>query len=82
MCGAIIKPSEWKYHLICSHNVGESPQFHQFFIGVDTDIHAAQKKWYNLGSSNLHSVPCGTKINGGPEAKVIFNATFSKMKKF
>ncbi|WP_455623169.1 hypothetical protein [Parabacteroides sp.] len=82
LCGAIIKPSEWKYHLICSHNVGESPQFHQFFISVDLDINAAQEKWYNPDSSTLHSVPCGTKINGGPEAKVIFNATFSNRKKF
>lgn len=82
LCGAIIRPSEWKYHLICSHNVGESPRFHQFFIGVDTDIHAAQKKWYNPGSSISQSVPCGTKINGGPKAKIIFNATFSNRKKF
>lgn len=82
LCGAIIKPSEWKYHLTCSHNVGESLQFHQFFISVDTDIYAAQKKWYNSDSSILHNVSCGTKINGGPEAKIIFNATFSKKKKF
>ncbi len=82
LCGAIIKPSEWKYHLTCSHNVGESPQFHQFFISVDTDIHAAQKKWYSSGSSISYNVPCGTKINGGPKAKVIFNSVFSNRKKF
>lgn len=82
MCGAIINPSEWKYHLTCSHNVGESPQFHHFFISVNTDIEAVQKKWYNSGSSIPHNVSCGTKVNGGPEAKIIFNATFSNRKKF
>lgn len=82
LCGAIINPSEWKYHLTCSHNVGESPQFHQFFISVDTDIETVQKKWYNSGSSILHNVSCGTKVNGGPEAKIIFNATFSNRKNF
>lgn len=82
LCGAIIKPSEWKYHLICSHNVGESPKFHQFFIGIDSDIHAAQKKWYNPGSPILHNIPCGTKINGGPEARIVYNAIFSNKKKF
>lgn len=82
LCGTIIQPSEWKYHLICSHNVGESPLFHQFFIGVDTDVHAAQKKRYNSSSSISCRVLCGTKINGGPDAKVIFNAIFSNRKKF
>ena len=82
LCGNIIKSSEWIYHLTCSHNVGESPQFHQFFISIDTDIYAAQKKWYNSDSSISHNIPCGTKINGGPEAKVIFNSVFSNRKKF
>lgn len=82
LCGSIVKSSEWKYHLICSHNVGESPKFHQFFISVVLDINTAQEKWYNPDSSTLHNVPCGTKINGGPEAKIIFNATFSNRKKF
>lgn len=82
LCGTIIKSSEWKYHLICLHNVGESPKFHQFFIDVDANIHAAQKKWYNPDSSISHSVSCGTKINGGPKVKVIFNSVFSSRKKF
>lgn len=36
---------------------------------------------YNSSSSILHNVSCGTKVNGGPEAKIIFNATFSNRKK-
>lgn len=82
LCGVIIKPSEWKQHLICSHNVGESPKFNHFFISADADVHAAQRKWYNSCSPISHNVTCGTKINGGPKVKVIFNSVFSSRKKF
>ena len=43
---------------------------------------ASDIKWYNSGSSISQSIPCGTKINGGPKVKIIFNATFSNRKKF
>ena len=82
LCGAIIKLPKWKSHLRRYHKVGDSPEFKQFFIKPDADIYAAQKIWYNSGSSILHNVSCGTKVNGGPEAKIIFNATFSNRKKF
>lgn len=82
LCGAIIKLPKWKGHLKYCHKVDESPEFKEFFVKHNIDASTLQKKWYNPGFSNLHSVPCGTKINGGPEAKVIFNATFSNRKKF
>lgn len=82
LCDAVIKLPKWKKHLKYCHKVGESPDFKSFFINPNIDTHAAQRKWYNSGSSISNSATCGTKINGGPEAKVIFNATFSNRRKF
>lgn len=82
LCGAIIKLPTWRWHLKHCHKVGESPEFKQFFIKPNADINTVQKKWYNTGSSNSNSVICGTKINGEPKVKVIFNPVFSNRKKF
>lgn len=82
LCGAVIKLPQWRRHLKYCHKVGESSEFKHFFIKPNANIHTIQKKWYNSGPSIPHSVPCGTKINGGPEAKVIFNSVFSNKKKF
>lgn len=82
LCGIVIKLPKWRGHLKYYHKVGESPKFKDFFIKPNDNSFAAQKKWYNSGSSISQSVPCGTKINGGPKAKIIFNATFSNRKKF
>lgn len=82
LCGAIIKLPQWREHLKCCHKVGESPKFQDFFIKPNNNIYAAQKKWYNPSPSILSNTSCGTKVNGGPKAKIIFNSVFSNRKKF
>lgn len=82
LCGEIIRSSEWRFHLRFLHNISKSPRFHDFFIGKDMDTYTAQKRWYNSDSISARTIPCGTKINGGPKAKVIFNPVFSNKRKF
>lgn len=82
LCGDIIKVTRWRSHLLLIHHTGKDVVFRDFFIKPDADINKAQRQWYNLSPLNPHNIPCGTKINGGPEAKIIFNAVFSNRKKF
>lgn len=82
LCGDIIKITRWRRHLALIHHTGKDAIFRDFFIKPSADIDKAQKQWYNPDPSNPRSVPCGTKINGGPKPKVIFNAAFSNRKKF
>lgn len=81
LCGEVIKITKWRSHLSSVHNVGKDITFRDFFISPETDVNKAQRQWFNPTSYSPNP-PCGTKINGGPDAKVIFNAIFSNRKKF
>lgn len=82
LCGEIIKITQWRSHLTFAHHSDKDVEFRDFFVRPNIDVKKANNQWYNPDSSNSSIALCGTKVNGGPEARVIFNATFSNRRKF
>lgn len=86
LCGQIIKITKWRKHLERFHDISGNPKVKDFFISVHSDLKKAQKEWYNpnlpILSKQIDKYVCGTKINGGPKVKIIYNNIFSNRRKF
>lgn len=81
LCGKIIQVTYWRNHLTSVHQI-KDVRLRDFFIGENADLNKARENWYNpnikIPNGKLY---CGSKFNGTPEAKIIYNAVDTNRRK-